>query len=135
MQYAPAPVVVFQQNNNKTLAIILEIVGGLFGIFGIGWLVAGKSKVGIPLLIGSVVWFLIEIVALIFTLGIGIVCVGPIDLIVLIVSAIMLNNSFNTPSVGMAVGAVPVAQYSQPPQYPQQPQYPQYPQPPQYPQQ
>ncbi len=148
-----APMAV-QQNDNKTLAIILEIVGGIFGIFGIGWLVAGKTKVGLPLLIGSFVWAIIEIIGTIVTLGFGLLCFFPIDIIALIVSAIMLNNSFNNPggqNVGFSFGVAPAApvapyqgyapapppyQQTPPPTQPYQsaPQYPQNPPPPQYPQ-
>jgi hypothetical protein len=109
--YMAAPVVVVQQNNNKGLAIALEIIGGLFGIFGIGWLVAGKSNVGIPLLIGGIVWFLIEIVLLF--LVVGVFCDPIISLAVMITSTVMLNNALNKQNVVVGVG-----QY--PPQYPQQ---------------
>jgi hypothetical protein len=80
------------QNQNATLAIVLEIVCGLFGLFGIGWLVSGNTQTGIILLVGGLVWGAVWVFIAIFTLGIGFLCIGPINLAIMIISTIMLNN-------------------------------------------
>ena len=90
--YAPMAPMAPPQNQNATLAIVLEIVGGLFGLFGIGWLVSGNTQTGIYLLVGGLVWGAIWVFIAIFTLGIGLLCIGPINLAIMITSTIMLNN-------------------------------------------
>ena len=84
--------VVVPQQDNSTLAIILEVVIGLFGLFGIGWLVAGYKDTGVKILVGGLIWWLVAIVISIFTLGIGLLCIWPVDIIIMIVSVVNLSN-------------------------------------------
>ena len=80
------------QNQNTTLAIVLEIVCGLFGFFGIGWLVSGNTQTGILLLVGGLIWDAIAVFLAVITIGLGFICIGPINLAILITSTIILNN-------------------------------------------
>lgn len=98
--YQPVPPMAPQQDNT-TLAIILEVVGGIFGIFGIGWLVSGNTSTGLMFLIGGFVWLAIAIVLSVVTLGIGLICIWPVDLAIMITSVIMLNNRLKQRQMGM----------------------------------
>lgn len=75
----------------RSVALLLEILPGLFGLLGIGWLYAGKVGTGIILLIGMIIWDLGLVAASVITGGIGCVC-GVISLVLIAVSAILLNN-------------------------------------------
>ena len=98
--YQPVPPMAPQQDNT-TLAIILEVVGGIFGIFGIGWLVSGNTSTGLMFLIGGFVWLAIAIVLSVVTFGIGLICIWPVDLAIMITSVIMLNNRLKQRQMGM----------------------------------
>ena len=94
--YQPVVVVQQQQQPNTALAIILEVIPGLFGIFGIGWMVSGYILPGILLLIGGIivgvgVW-LATIFLAFFTFGVSFVCPGIFNLVVLITSTIILTS-------------------------------------------
>lgn len=78
--------------NNRALAT--EILFSLFGIYGVGWLLAGKVGVGIALLLGSLLifWPLIFILA-IFTDGLGLLfCDLPLAFGGIILNALLLNR-------------------------------------------
>lgn len=65
------------QARDPFVALLLEVVGGFFGFLGIGWIYAGRSAMGILLLI--VYWMLDWIIGLalaISTLGVW-CCVWP----------------------------------------------------------
>lgn len=94
-------VIVQQKQDNSTLAIILEVICGIFGIYGIGWLVSGNTSTGLIFLIGGFVWLAVAIVLSILTLGIGLICIWPIDLAIMITSVIMLSNRLKQRRMGM----------------------------------
>jgi hypothetical protein len=93
-QYYAPPVVIVQQSDNSGLAIVLEVLGGLFGLFGIGWLIAGETTTGLLMLIGGFVWIGVAVVLSILTFGLFGFCLVPINLGAMITSAVMLNNKF-----------------------------------------
>ena len=101
--YQSPPVNVTVVNNfvtpslNKNNALLTEILCSLFGVYGIGWLMAGETVTGVILLVCSflVIWPLAITIA-IFTLGFGIFfCNLPLAVIGIIVNAIFLNNALN----------------------------------------
>lgn len=93
--------VVQPQQNNNTLAIVLEAIGGLFGFFGIGWLVAGETTAGLILLIGGFVWVIAAIALTVATIGLFAICVVPINLAVMITSTVILINRLKERTMGM----------------------------------
>ncbi|HLX41588.1 MAG TPA: zinc ribbon domain-containing protein [Ktedonobacteraceae bacterium] len=97
-------------------ALVAEIILSLFGIFGVGWLIGGETSVGIILLVCSFVVYLpFVILGIIFTLGLGIFCIGPLSIAAIIVNAILLNNALNR----KAAQHITIIQAQQmPPQYP-----------------
>ncbi len=75
-------------------ALIVEIILSLFGIFGVGWLMAGETTPGIVLLICSfVIYWPIVIMGTLFTFGVGLLCLGPMMIAAIIINAVLLNNA------------------------------------------
>ncbi|SRR6266702_153923 len=99
-------------SNKNTGALIAEIILSLFGIYGVGWLMAGETTVGVVLLICSVFYWVFGLVFVIITLGIGLLCLGPLAIAAIVVNAILLNNRLNRKAAQFA--------YVQPQQMPPQ---------------
>ncbi len=74
------------------LALILEILPALVGFFGIGWIYSGNVTVGVVLLIAMLLWEGLGLVVALFTVGIGCLCLIPINLVVIAVSAFLLHS-------------------------------------------
>ncbi len=90
-------------------ALIAEIILSLFGIFGVGWLMAGETTTGVILLICSFVlyWPLI-IAGTLLTLGVGLLCLGPMMIAAIIVNAVLLNNALKRKQQFMFVQQPPM---------------------------
>ena len=88
---APSPAYPAEKKD-RGVALILEILPGLFGFLGIGWIYTGNLTVGISALIGFWVLIAIEVFIVIITVGFGACCVLPLNIIILAASALMLNN-------------------------------------------
>jgi hypothetical protein len=78
------------ENPSRTAAIIVEVLLDLFGIYGVGWLIAGETTIGIILLVASFIWWPIAVLGTVFTAGLGVLCVLPLNVIFLLVSVILL---------------------------------------------
>jgi hypothetical protein len=72
--------------------VIVEILCGIFGFYGIGWLIAGYTIPGITLLAGGLVWAVIFWTIAAHTAFIGLVCLVPIDIAIWVTSALILNS-------------------------------------------
>ncbi len=81
--------------NNTPL--IVEILLNLFlSLYGVGWLMAGRIRVGVILLIASfVVYWPTLIFGILFTFGLGVFSLGALALSLVILNAILLNNYLN----------------------------------------
>jgi hypothetical protein len=83
-------------SNKNSTALIAECIFSLIGLFGIGWLIAGETAVGLVLLLGSIlVYWPIMIFGTILTLGFGLICLGPIAIAAIIVNILLLNSVLN----------------------------------------
>ncbi len=104
-----------QKNNG---ALVAEIILSLFGIYGVGWLIGGETTVGIVLLVCSFVIFLpFVILGTIFTLGLGVLCIGPLSIALIIINAVLLNKALNR-KVAQQITIIQAQQMPPPPQYP-----------------
>jgi len=86
---------------SKSNALLVEIICSLFGIYGVGWLVAGETTTGIILLVCSflLIWPAAIAIA-VFTLGFGIFfCNLPLTIVGIILNAIFLNKALNRKTV------------------------------------
>jgi hypothetical protein len=85
---------IFTNKNNG--ALIAEIIFSLMGLFGIGWIIAGETTIGIVLLLCSIfIYWPIMIFGTIFTLGLGLLCLGPISIAGIIINTLALNTVLN----------------------------------------
>jgi hypothetical protein len=97
--YQPANVnvnvnIVNPNNSSSNTPVLVEVLLSLFlGIFGVGWLLAGETTVGVILLICSfLLYWPIMLIGIIFTLGFGVFCLGPLAIGAIVLNAILLNN-------------------------------------------
>lgn len=104
--YQPPPVYVMAMPQNAYVpipatknvgALIAEIFLSMIGIFGVGWLIAGETMVGVVLLVCSFLVIMpIALFIAFITFGIGIfVCDLPLAIAGIIINAILLNNALN----------------------------------------
>lgn len=118
--YAPAQAPVnyppgFTIVQKNTGALIAELILSLFGVFGVGWLMAGETTVGVILLICSVfLYWPFVILGTILTLGIGLICIGPLAIGAIVVNVILLNSTLDRKATPFVIVPPPV---SPPPQY------------------
>ncbi|MGC1375823.1 MAG: hypothetical protein WA821_06365 [Anaerolineales bacterium] len=79
-------------SKNRSTALLLEILPGLFGIYGIGWIYSNKVGPGVTLLVGGFVWDIIAIIIDIATGGFGCFCSLPVNIAAIVISSVMINN-------------------------------------------
>lgn len=73
-------------------ALAVEFIFSLLGIFGIGWLLAGETVIGLLLLACSIlVYWPIMILGTLVTLGFGLMCLGPLAVSCVICNTLLLN--------------------------------------------
>ncbi|HEY4384555.1 MAG TPA: hypothetical protein VGN34_08800 [Ktedonobacteraceae bacterium] len=93
-QYMPGPpvqVTVIDSSKNDTI-LATELILSLFGIFGIGWIIGGETILGISLIVCSFfIYWPIMILGAAFTLGTGLIFLGPLAIAAIIVNAILLH--------------------------------------------
>lgn len=77
---------------DRALAIVLEVVAGLFGFLGIGWFYAGNTTAGLLWLIGFWVGNGIAIILDVITVGLFVCIHVPLAIAVLPLSAYLLYN-------------------------------------------
>lgn len=80
---------------------MVEILLSLIGIYGVGWLIAGETVIGVILLVCSFVVFApLAILIAIFTFGIGIFVFDlPLAIGGIILNAILLNRVLDRKAV------------------------------------
>ncbi len=94
------------KNNN---ALIVEIILSLFGLFGVGWLIAGETTIGTILLIGSIfIYWPIVILGTIFTFGLGLICLGPLAIGAIILNILLLNKGLDRQSTQYVITSQPI---------------------------
>jgi hypothetical protein len=82
--------------NKNDAALVTEILLSLIGIFGVGWIMARETTIGVILLTCSfLIYWPIMILGTMFTLGIGLICLGPMAIITIIINFVLLNNMLN----------------------------------------
>jgi len=77
---------------DRSIAILLEVLPGLFGFLGIGWIYAGNIAIGLSLLVGYLLLIGLEILVGVFTGGIACCCLWPLNVVALAASELLLNR-------------------------------------------
>jgi predicted RNA-binding Zn-ribbon protein involved in translation (DUF1610 family) len=73
-------------------ALVVEFILSLLGIFGIGWLRAGETVVGLLLLACSIlIYWPVMILGTLVTLGFGLMCLGPLAVSCVICNTLLFN--------------------------------------------
>jgi hypothetical protein len=73
-------------------ALGVEFILSLLGIFGIGWLLVGETRIGCLLLACSVlIYWPMMILGTLFTSGFGLICLGPLAVSCVICNTLLLN--------------------------------------------
>lgn len=94
--YPQAPNVYVHNATNSTPLIVELLLSIFLGIFGVGWLIAGETAVGVILLICSFFLYLplliISIFIAFFTFGLSLFCTAPMIIGAIVLNAILLNN-------------------------------------------
>jgi hypothetical protein len=70
--------------------VAVEAVAAFFGIYGIGWMMAGRTGIGILLALAGFLWDTIAL-GLVST-GVGIFCTLPLHAVFITLSAVLLSN-------------------------------------------
>jgi hypothetical protein len=83
--------------NNNNGALFAEIFLSLFGVYGVGWIIAGETTIGVVLLVCSFLLFWpLAITIAIFTFGFGVFfCDLPLAVGGIVLNAVLLNNAIN----------------------------------------
>jgi hypothetical protein len=92
----PAPVgpsvTMYHAAKSRGTAFALEILLGLLGIPGIGWIYSGQGLPGVLLLVGWMMWTCIALVLIIASYGIALLCTIPVNFLMVLVSTLLLHN-------------------------------------------
>ncbi len=88
-QAAPPPA---SGDSTDTIAMVLEILFGLFGILGMGWLYAGRIMTGVLAFFGYLVLVAIEVVVVSATFGFAACITLPLNLAVVVISGIKARD-------------------------------------------
>jgi hypothetical protein len=91
-QNTPYPVYASRPPKDRSIAIILEILPGLFGFLGFGWMYAGNTSAGAIWLICFLLWTFVAVVIDVFTAGFGVCLTLPVSIILIVVSTVSLSN-------------------------------------------
>jgi hypothetical protein len=75
--------------------IVFEVLLGVFGIYGVGWLVAGKTQTGLILLALSAVWLLVVGASAHATVLLSCCGTVPLNVVFAVISAVMLRNTLH----------------------------------------
>ena len=84
--FAPRP------PKDRSVAIILEILPGLFGFLGFGWMYAGNIAAGAIWLICFLLWTFVAVVIDVLTAGFGVCLTLPVSIVLIIISTVSLNS-------------------------------------------
>ncbi|HTI14511.1 MAG TPA: hypothetical protein VL461_08090 [Dictyobacter sp.] len=114
--YQQTPNIIVTNKNSR--ALIIEFILSLLGLFGIGWLMARKTTIGIILLVCSIcLYWPFMIFGTIVTFGFGLICLGPLAIGTIILNILLLNYTLNKQATRFFVSP------QQPPYTPPTPPY------------
>jgi len=81
------------QNTGSDAPVIAEIILSLFGVFGVGWIMGGETTVGVILLLCSIfIYWPMMILGILFTFGIGLICLIPLAIGAIILNALLCSR-------------------------------------------
>jgi TM2 domain-containing membrane protein YozV len=91
--YALPPTDASMPMDKTDSALVAEILLSLFGIFGIGWLMAGETAIGVILLLASILFYWpVILLGAVVTEGFGLICLGPLAIGAIILNIVLLSS-------------------------------------------
>jgi hypothetical protein len=90
IDYSPLP------QKDRRVALGLEILPGLFGFLGIGWIYSGRTWIGLAWLAGYLIWQGVIIAFVIWSGSPAYACMGLSNLLWVGVSAYSLNSNLSS---------------------------------------
>jgi len=81
-----------QPSKDRSIALILEILPGIFGFLGFGWIYSGNTTTGLLWLIFFLLWVVVSFILVLITGGLAAICTLPIHITCVALSSISLNN-------------------------------------------
>jgi hypothetical protein len=90
--YTTPPEVGLSPVKERSIALVLEVLPGLFGLFGIGWIYSGNTTAGVLWLIGVMTWNCIALTSAVLTSGFACICTVPASWVMLAISAVFLHS-------------------------------------------
>ena len=104
----PNTITITQTDNT---ALVAEIICSLFGIFGVGWLITRETTPGTMLLVGSfLIYWPLMILGTLLTLGLGLICLGPLAISAIIINIVLLNNAIKRKATHVVITPRPPSQ-------------------------
>lgn len=79
-------------DSSDTIAMVLEIIFGIFGMLGMGWLYAGNILVAVAAFVGFIIVAFIELAIATATLGLAGCFIIPFNLAVAVVSGLKARD-------------------------------------------
>jgi hypothetical protein len=79
-------------DSTDTIAMVIEIVFGVFGLMGMGWLYVGNFLYAALIFIGFVILLTIEVVLITLTAGFCACVAFPLNLVIVIVSGLRVRD-------------------------------------------
>ncbi len=73
--------------------LLVEVLLNFIGIYGVGWLMIGNIAGGLVLLIGSLLLWPVVALLSIFTLGLFLLCLGPVAIVAVICNVLLLQQA------------------------------------------
>ncbi len=86
------PFVMVPQPPNYT-PLIVELLLNFIGIYGVGWLILGNLTGGLVLLVASLLLWPVVALLAIFTLGLGVICLGPVAIVMMVINLVLLGQA------------------------------------------
>lgn len=91
-QYSNTVIVTSRPPKDRSNAMLLEILPGIFGFLGFGWIYSGNTNTGIAWLIGYLVWNFIATIIILVTSGCGCFLTLPVNVVLIILSTSSLKT-------------------------------------------
>lgn len=98
-----------KSDSTDSVSMIVEILFGLFGVLGIGWLYAGNVGTGVVALIGYLVLIFIEGVGIALTSGLAACLVVPVNLAIIVISGFKVRDYVRNTGAGGNIAYVVLA--------------------------
>jgi len=77
---------------DRSIALILEILPGLLGYLGFGWIYAGEVNTGVAFLVGYLVATFVFVIFDVFSSGVCCFFTLPLQILIIVVSVSKLNQ-------------------------------------------